>query len=104
VRENAAALGHAIGAEKVDGEVSFEHGAIAQVVVKCHAGVVNEDVERFHAIDRRLDLRRAGHVERDRRDARVRMDEGPAGAGENSLRASAECFLDQRLTDTAIGA
>ena len=81
----------------------FEHGPIAQVVVKRHAGVVDEDVERFDALDRRLDLRRVGHVQGQGRDARIRMGQGPAGAGVHPLRASPQCFLDQRLTDAAIG-
>ena len=40
-------LDHVVGAEQVDGEVTFQHGAIGQVVVERHAGVVDQDIQRF---------------------------------------------------------
>ena len=43
-----------VRAEEVDGEVLVERGTIAQVVVDRHAGVVDEDVERFDPLDSSL--------------------------------------------------
>ena len=42
-------LRHAVGAEEVDGECPFEGATIGEVIVGCHSGVVDEDVERFDA-------------------------------------------------------
>jgi hypothetical protein len=56
-------LGHAPGAEQVDGQVPFQRGRIAQVVVTEHAGVVDEDVERVDLLGGCLDLRGVGHVQ-----------------------------------------
>jgi hypothetical protein len=36
--------------------VLFEHGAIGQVVVERHAGVLDEGIERVDRLDRSLDL------------------------------------------------
>ena len=62
-QQRQESLSHAVGAEQVDGEVPFEHGPIAQVVVERHAGVIDEDVERVDFIDRSLDLCSVGHVQ-----------------------------------------
>jgi hypothetical protein len=37
--------------EQVDGEVSVDPSAIVKIIVKVHAGVVDQDVERFDAPD-----------------------------------------------------
>ena len=66
-------LGHAVHAEKVDGQVPFEHGTIAQVIKGVHAGVVDEDVERFDTLDRDLNVRPVRHVQGQRRNASVRV-------------------------------
>src|SRR5216684_531432 len=96
-------LGHAIRAEQVHGELLLERGAIAEVVVKRDAGVVDEDVERLDSPGRGLNLRRAGHVQGQRRDAPVRVGQGLARTGIDPARASPQGFLDQRLPDAAIG-
>lgn len=44
-------LGHAVRTEEVHREVPFEPGALAQAVVKIHAGVIDEDIERSGAPD-----------------------------------------------------
>src|SRR5713226_4359591 len=49
-------LGHAVGAEEVDGEVLFERGTIGDVIVKRQAGVVDEDIERSDLIGSCLNL------------------------------------------------
>ncbi len=96
-------LGHPIRAEEVHGEVPFEHGTIAEVIKMPQAGVVHEDVERLDLPGRCLNLRRAGHVQGQRRDAPVRVGQGLARTGIHPPRASPQRFLDQRLSDTAIG-
>src|ERR1700694_4007833 len=45
-----------------------------------------------------------GHVYGQGRDAPVRVGQGLARAGIRPLRSSAQGFLDQRLSDAAIGA
>ena len=45
-------LGDAVGAEEVDGEMLFERGPLAEVVVERDARVVDEDVERLDAVGR----------------------------------------------------
>ncbi len=97
-------LDDVVRAEEVDGQVLFEHGTIAQVIEECNSGVVDEDIERFDALGSCLNLRRVGHVQGQGRDAPVRVGQGLARAGIHSLRASGECFGDQRLADAAIGA
>src|SRR5215831_18359137 len=53
---------------------------------------------------RLLDLRNVGHVERDGRDAFVRVLDCPARCRIYSRRASPECLIDERLADAAVGA
>ena len=96
-------LGHAVGAEEVDGQVLLEHGTIAQVVIERDAGVVDEDVERPDLLGRGLDLRRAGHVQDQGGDAPVRVGQGLPRARVHPAGASAEGFGDERLPDAAIG-
>ena len=96
-------LGHAEGAEEVDGEVAFEHGTIAQVVVERDASVVDEDVERADYPGSFLDLRRAGHVQGQRGDALVWVGQRHTRAGIHPLRVPAKRFFDQRLADAAVG-
>ena len=49
--------------EKIDGKVPFNPGAIAQVIMKVDAGVVDEDVENCDALDGFLNLLRVGDVQ-----------------------------------------
>jgi hypothetical protein len=81
----------------------FERPRIAQVVVERQTGVIDEDVDRFDSVDSFLNLRGVGHVHGQGRDAPIRVGHGPAHAGVYPLRASAQGFLDQRTSDTAIG-
>src|SRR5262249_27604256 len=96
-------LRHGVGPEEVDGKVALEYVPVAQVVVERDAGVVDQDVEGVDALGGRLDLRRAGYVQGNRRDPRVRVGGGPARACVHALCAPAEGFGDQRLPDAAIG-
>jgi putative drug exporter of the RND superfamily len=57
------ALGHGVGAEKVDGQVPFEHGEVGQVVGPRNAGVVDQHVQGLDLVGGRLNLRRAGDVQ-----------------------------------------
>ena len=81
----------------------FEHGTIAQIIVKRQAGVVDEYIERFDSLDSVLNLRSVGHVQGQGRDAPIQVGQGLARTGIHPLRASPQGFLDQRLSDTAIG-
>jgi hypothetical protein len=96
-------LGHAVGAEEVDGQVPFEHGRIAQVVPARHAGVIDEEIEGFDVLDSSLNLRSAGHVQGQGRDAPIRVGQGPAGTGIHARRAPAQGLGDQRLSNATIG-
>jgi hypothetical protein len=89
--------------KEVDGEVLFERGTIAQVIVKRHAGVIDEDIERLDSLDSCLSLRRVGHVQGQGRDAPIQVGQGLARTGIHPLRASPQGFLDRRLPDAAIG-
>ena len=102
-QQRQESLSHAVGAEQVDGEVPFEHGPIAQVVVERHAGVIDEDVERVDFIDGSLDLRSVGHVQGQGCDAPIPVGQGLARAGIYPFRTSVQRFLDQGLSDAAIG-
>ena len=42
-----------------------------EIVVQAHAGIVDEDVERLDFLDGRLNLRRVGHVQGQRRDTTI---------------------------------
>jgi hypothetical protein len=96
-------LSHVIGAEEIDRQLPFERGPIAQVVVECHACVVDEDVERLHAPDGSLNPRGVGDVQGQGRDTPVRVGKGLACGGVDPLRPPVQGFLDQRLPDAAIG-
>ena len=87
-------LDHVVGAVEVDGEVLFERGTVAEVIVKRQAGVIDEDVEGPHALGSRLRLRRAGHVQNQRRDPPVGMGQRLPGAGIHPLHATLQGFLD----------
>ncbi len=58
-------------AEQVDGQVLFDGVEIAQIVIDGDAGIVDEDVERADLLDRAVDLRGVGHVQRQRRHALI---------------------------------
>jgi hypothetical protein len=83
--------------------VLFQHGAIAQIIVKRQAGVIDEDIERFDSLDSALNLRSVGYVKGQGRNAPIQVGQGLARTGIHPLRASAQGFLDQRLSNTAIG-
>src|SRR5262249_51355330 len=96
--------GHAVRAEQVDGEDALECGAIAEVIAKRQAGIVDEEIERLDLLDGSLNLRRVRHVQRQRRDAPVRVGQGLARTRIYPLRTSPEGFVDQCTPDTAIRA
>jgi hypothetical protein len=95
-------LGHPVGAEEVDGQVPVHRSTIAQVIGKPDAGVVDQDIESFDLADGCLNLRRFGHVQGQRRDPPIRVDQRPARTGIHPPRASPEGILDQRPPYTAI--
>lgn len=88
---------------EVHGEMLFDDGTVAEIVVQSHSGVVDEDVERRDLVHGRLDLRRTGHVQGQGRDPSVWVIQGLACAGIDPPRPSPQSFLDQRLPDAAIG-
>src|SRR5207302_2701213 len=95
---------HHTGLE-IDGEALFERGTIAQVVVECQAGVVDEDIERFDFLHGRLNLRSVGYVQREGRHAAVSVLQFAASSTRvNPLRSASECLGDERSSDAAIGA
>ena len=81
----------------------FERGTIGQVIEKRNSGVIDEDIERFDSLDSCLSLRGVGHVQRQGRDARIWVGQRLPRTGIHPLRASPQSFLDQRLSDTAVG-
>jgi hypothetical protein len=98
-------LGHAKCAEEVDGEVPFDYGTLAEVViVKRQAGIIDEDIERLDCLDSCLNLRRVGHVQGQGRDTPIPVGQGLARTRVHPLAASPHGPLDQRLPDAAIGA
>ena len=82
----------------------FNAGAIANVIMKVDACVVNQDVERSDVRDSSLNLRRVSYVEDQRHDARIRMCKELSRPGIHALRASFQGFLKQGPPDAAIGA
>ena len=81
-------LGQAVRVEEIDGTVSFDPGAIAQIIAKVHSGILDQDVEICDALDGSLNLLRAGHVQDYRCDALIRMGEGLARTRLHAFRAS----------------
>ena len=81
----------------------FERGKIAQVIVKRHAGVVDEDIEGFDPLDSGLNLRHVRDVQGQGRDAPIQVDQRLARTRIHPFRPSSQGFLDQRLSDTAVG-
>jgi hypothetical protein len=96
-------MGHAVRTKQVDGEVPVDSSPIAKVIVKVHAGVVDQDVERFDAHGSSLNLRLVGDVQDYRCDALIRMCKGLARPGIDAFRASLQGFLKQCPPDAAIG-
>lgn len=96
-------LGHAVRTEEIDGKMPFNSGAIAKIVVKVDACVVDQDVERSDVRDSSLNLRRVGHIERQKHDPLIRMYKRLSRAGIRALGASLQAFLDQGPADAAIG-
>ena len=60
-------LRYVVGAEQVDRKALLKRASIAEVIVECYAGVVDQQVERIDALHGGLDLRRVGHVQGQRR-------------------------------------
>jgi hypothetical protein len=82
--------------------VPFKIGAIAQVIVKVHAGIVDQEIERFDFPDSRLNLRSVGNVQGEGRDAPIGMCKGLARSCVHPLRPSPQGFLHQRPTDASV--
>ena len=87
--------------EEVDGEVAVDPSAIAKIIMKVHAGVVDQDVETFDALGSSLNLRRVGHIQGQEHHALIRMCKGLARTGIHALRASlpteAAAITDEKL-------
>ncbi len=81
-------LRHAVGAEQIHRKVLLENGAIAEVVVRRDAGVVDENVQRVDLLDGRPDLRGVGHVECEWRDPLVRVRERLPSTGVDAPRTA----------------
>ena len=97
-------LRHAVRTEKVDREVPFKIGTIAQVIVKVHSGVVDQDIERFDFLDSVLNLPGVGHVQSQGRDAAIEMSKGLARSRIHPLGASLQGFLNQCTADASVRA
>jgi hypothetical protein len=80
-----------------------QQDTIAEITVEIHAGVVDQDIERLDALDRRLNLRGVGPIEAQGCDALVGVGQGLASTDIHSCRTSPQGFLDQRLPDAAVG-
>ena len=103
-QQGQESLSHSIRAIEIDGEALFERGAIAQVIVKRQASVIDEDIEIFDLLDSSLNVRSIGHVQCYGRDSPIHVGQRLTRTGIHPLRASPQSFLDQRLADTAVGA
>ena len=97
-------MDHVVGAEQVDGQVLFDRGRVAEVVIVLYAGIVDEHVERLHSVDGSGDLSRVGDIERQGNDAIVRVGDGAAGTGVDPAGAPSESFFDEGVPDTTVGA
>jgi hypothetical protein len=64
--------------EEVDGKVPVDPSAMTKIIVKVHASVVDQDVERFDAPDSSLNLQGVGHIQGQGRDAPIGMRKGLA--------------------------
>jgi hypothetical protein len=65
--------------------------------------VVDEKVERFDLLDRRLNLARIGDVQNHGRNTLIRMAKRLARGGVNTASVSPQSFLHQRAANTAFG-
>jgi hypothetical protein len=90
---------HAKGIMHSERQVLFDHIEIAQIVVDGDAGIVDEDVEGVDLVDRPLDLRNAGHVQRQGRHAVVGVLQCAARSRIDSFRPPSKSLIDERLTD-----
>ena len=81
----------------------FELGTIAEVIVECHARVVDEEIEGPDSPGRGLDLRRIGDVQGQGGDPHIRVGHRLARARIDPPRAPPQGFGDQRLPDAAVG-
>ena len=98
-------LSHAVRAEEVDCEVPFDPCAIAEVIVKVHAGVVDQNVERLDILDRSLNLRRAGHVQRHWRHTLIGILQRFAACSRiYSLCTPPKRLIDERSADASVRA
>ena len=83
----------AYGPNRLTRKMRFEHSRIGQVVIECHAGVVDQNVQRFHALRGSSYLRSVGHIQGNGRDAPIRVAHGLARARVHPYRAAAQSFL-----------
>ena len=81
----------------------FDGAGPAQVIEESDAGVVHEEVERAHLLDRLKDLRGAGHVQPQGPHPRVGVRNDGAHARVDSLRPPSERLIDEGLADAAVG-
>jgi len=84
-------LRHAVRTEKVDREVPFKIGTIAQVIVKVHSGVLIK-ISSASTSRQRPESVRVGHVQSQGRDAAIEMSKGLARSRIHPLGASLQGF------------
>jgi hypothetical protein len=84
--------------------VLLDRVGIAQVVVDRDAGIIDQDIEGFDLTGRPLDLRSAGHVQRQGRHALVGVFESAARSRIDPLRPPSQCLIDERPADASVGA
>jgi hypothetical protein len=96
-----------VRAKEVDCEVPFDSGAIAEVIVivKVHAGVVNEDIERFDIPYGILNQRRVSHVQRHWRYTFIGvLQRSAASPCIYSLCTPPKRLIDERPTEASVRA
>src|SRR4029077_1793605 len=99
-QESARHIEHS---EEIDGEVLSDCVEIAQIVVESDAGIVDENVERFNSLDSCLNLLGVSHVQGQGPDAPIYVGQGLARTGIYPPRTSPQGFLNQRLSNAAVG-
>ena len=80
----------------------FETSALAQVIVKVQAGVVDQDIESFDILDSILNLRGVGHIQGQGCDTPIGMCKGLPRSRIHPLRASPQGFLGQCPSDATV--
>src|SRR5262249_27323193 len=95
---------HLQRSEEVDGQMLLDEVGTAQIVVVGDAGIVDEDVEGVDLVDRTLDLRIAGHIQRQGSHAPVGAFQCATRSRIDPLRPPLERLVDEGATDAAVGA